>query len=206
MKHVYLFSDSCRASSYGIGSYLKQLKYCFKDDCDICLNIVYLHSNEKEFLVINDDGVRVFRIPYSYYIIRKYEDRYYRNVYYLLSPYIEKEEILLFHFNYYTQAPLVFELKKHFVCSSIFTVHYQDWTCFLNGDTSLLYKLFAKDKKNRTKFDQFLFDVCEKEKKILQQMDKIVCLSKKTQSLLENIFEIDSRKIVIIYKDRKSVV
>ena len=63
MNYLYVLSDNSRFYSYGVGTYIEELVKCFVGVEDFCVNIVYLKSELKEFLVHKD------RYLYIIYIV-----------------------------------------------------------------------------------------------------------------------------------------
>lgn len=108
MKHIYLINTGARAAQYGIGTYVKQVVEFLKNNSSLHVSVINLNSEEKEFKVMQDNSsVRRFEIPMIGYSGRKTdEERYYRNIVYLMRPHILLSDQNIFHFNYLHHAPL----------------------------------------------------------------------------------------------------
>ena len=77
MKHIYLISKGSRASQYGIGTYLREVMKCLKDDPLLCLTLIELQSEVKEFVVDYDESgkIRILRFPFIYILSQSQEKR-----------------------------------------------------------------------------------------------------------------------------------
>jgi hypothetical protein len=113
MKHIYLFNENSRAAVYGIGTYIRDLGDCLKEQEDISLHIVQLLSDEKEYKVIESNGYKTHYFPSPYVLYTSKTPLYYRNVWYILSQHIQLSESdqLIFHLNYYQEYSFI-EIAK----------------------------------------------------------------------------------------------
>ncbi|MDR1406958.1 MAG: TIGR04157 family glycosyltransferase [Tannerella sp.] len=209
MKHVYLFNEGSIASAYGIGTYIHQVSSCLKNRPDIFINIIQLHSDEKEFRKIESENICYYYFPHIQVSMKSVSNmfKYYRNCWYLLKEYIPdtQSDKLFFHFNYNDKYPLIELIKKHFSTSSIFlTIHYQEWCFKLKGNTSCFKRLIHTDKNmiNNQKEKQIIKEY-EEELKLFQFVDHLICLSGYTKKLLLNEYDIPRDKITLIYNGLK---
>jgi glycosyltransferase len=207
MKHIYLFNEGSRASVYGIGTYIRQLMECLKDEKDISLNIIQLFSDEKEFKIVESEGYRTFYFPGIHTSTSQKVARYYRNIWRLLSEYLylEVSDQLIFHMNYFSEYPLIELMKKDYSsCKVLFTIHYQDWAFALKGNTSYFKRIIHSDQSLITdKKEKSIVTSYEEEKKMLQAVDHIICLAKYTQNLLIEEYDISKEKTSLIYNGLK---
>ena len=60
--NLYLFNANDSASTYGIGSYLKELIIALKSG-DVNIRIVHLHSVRPEFEIVKENQVEHWHIP-----------------------------------------------------------------------------------------------------------------------------------------------
>ena len=89
MKRIYLFDEDSRASTYGIGTYLRQVIELLVKMSDLSLNLVRLRSESREFFIRENNGYSEFIIPNTVFSFSSCTERYYVHVWYLLLSYIE---------------------------------------------------------------------------------------------------------------------
>ena len=208
MKYIYLFNDSSRASVYGIGNYIRQFIGCLKNEEDIVLNIVQVGSDKKEFEMIQaEDCIKYYFPEIIMMAYQKNHDRYYRNIWYLLHCHIEisESDSLIFHLNYLHKNPLKELAKKTFpTCKVLFTIHYQEWCFAFKGNTSRLKCLIHTNKEHITnEHEKKVLESYEKELQLFHEADHLVCLSKYTQNLLYDEYQIPRNKISLVYNGLK---
>lgn len=196
MKQVYLITNEGRAALYGIGTYIEQITNCIlQSNSNMKMSLIYLNSSQDEFKIENTSNIRIFYIPemtFTNYDIEQENIRYYRCVFYLLAPYINEDEDNVFHFNYMHNAPLISFLREKYInCKTVYTVHYLMSYFVLKGDITLFYKSFYSSREKNSL-------ILEKERDIFNSVDKIICLSERTYSILEKYYKIDLKYLVLI--------
>lgn len=134
---------------------------------------------------------------YIRFFSKKDDERYLRNVYYMLLPYIPKNESVVFHFNFQELGGLAYLLKEHFMCKIVTTMHYSHWSFNLLGDREKLYSILKQDshesQENKTRELFFM------EQKFYREIaDYIISISKHSYDDLINIYGISSSKIILI--------
>ena len=202
MKHLYIFNERSRAAVYGIGSYIQQLTDCLGSREDLSVHLVQLNSDKKEITVENETGYDIYHFPClaeSLYVTS--EQRYYRNILYLLSPYIKLDDndSLLFHFNYWQHQPLVELVKSRYpACKTLYTIHYQNWCFALKGNTSYLKRIINSEKESLEDMEKGLYESFEKEKTLFNAVDQVICLCDYTRTLLLDEYGVSKDKIVLI--------
>lgn len=201
MKHYYLFNNASRAAQYGIGTYLNQLCNGLKEE--VLVSIITINSEEEEVKKTEEDGVCTIHIPeISYKNAPENFERYYRNLVYLLKTYIDKDEEAVFVLNYLYMTPLVKFLHEHFPnCKVATVVHYLNWCFALNGNVSKFHQLLEnnhRDEKVQALYKEYLND-----RKLLQEVDKVVCLSQSTRNLLIADYQLKPENTTVIYNGLK---
>ena len=201
MKHYYLFNNASRAAQYGIGTYLNQLCEGLKEK--VSVSIIAINSEEEEVKKTEEDGVCTIHIPeISYKNAPENFERYYRNLVYLLKTYIDKDEEAVFVLNYLYMTPLVKFLHEHFPnCKVATVVHYLNWCFALNGNVSKFHQLLEnnhRDEKEQALYKEYLND-----RKLLQEVDKVVCLSQSTRNLLIADYQLKPENTTVIYNGLK---
>lgn len=206
MKHIYLINTGARAAQYGIGTYVKQVVEFLKNNSSLHVSVINLNSEEKEFKVMQDNSsVRRFEIPMIGYSGRKTdEERYYRNIVYLMRPHILLSDQNIFHFNYLHHAPLArFFRNIDTNCLIMITIHYFDWCFELRGNVTRFRSLLSKLADEREEKEKRLLDIYERDKSFFQEADRIVCLSIITYQLLHKYYNLSDKKMEVLYNGLK---
>jgi len=202
--NLYIFNETSCAAVYGIGSYIRELKEALcHSHIKVCM--VCLMSKKPHFLIEEIDGIRYWHFPIR--ITQQWKtdyqkliELYHRNVVYLFKLYIEDKNNLIFHFNDNQSVKLVEELKKKFNCKIVTTIHCYSWRSKMFGNYSYLTTLFSSE--GNYQYNELTEDNNESyriEKAFFETVDYIICLSKNTQQLLQNDFQIASNKTTVIY-------
>lgn len=201
MKHYYLFNNASRAAQYGIGTYLNQLSHGLKEEASV--NIIAINSEEEEVKSTEEEGIRTIHIPeISYKNAPENFQRYYRNLVYLLKTFIGENEEAIFVLNYLYMTPLVKLLHEHFPNAKVVAVvHYLNWCFALNGNVSKFHQLLGS--KHRDKKEEVLYEEYLNDRKLLQEVDKVICLSQATRSLLIADYQLKAEKTTVIYNGLK---
>lgn len=201
MKHYYLFNNASRAAQYGIGTYLNQLSHGLKEEASV--NIIAINSEEEEVKSTEEEGIRTIHIPeISYKNAPENFQRYYRNLVYLLKTFIGENEEAIFVLNYLYMTPLVKLLHEHFPNAKVVAVvHYLNWCFALNGNVSKFHQLL--ENKHRDKKEEVLYEEYLNDRKLLQEMDKVICLSQATRSLLIADYQLKVERTTVIYNGLK---
>ena len=203
MKHLYIFNERSRGAVYGIGSYIQQLTDCLSGREDISVHLVQLNSDKKEITIEEETGYDVYYFPSlaeRLYITSA--QRYYRNILYLLSPYIKvsDNDSLAFHFNYHQHHVLVELLKGAYpFCKTLYTIHYQNWCFTLKGNTSYFKRIIHSEKESlEDKMEKSLYESFEKERTFFNEVDQVICLCDYTRTLLHDEYGVSKDKITLI--------
>lgn len=202
MKNIYIFNEESRAAVYGIGTYIRQVVKCLRDNPEIMLNVVVLNSTYKEVTIAKMEGYTCFHIP-NCDIPNITPERYFRNIWFLFmsNACISPDDNLIFHLNYTDTYPLVGLMRRYYpYCKIIFTIHYQNWCFHLNGNVSFFKQIISEreslvvgsEKKN-------ILDGFDKEKRLYQSVDRVICLSEFTKSLLHEVYQVPDKKISLVY-------
>ena len=85
-----------------------------------------------------------------------------------------------------------------------FVVHYQNWAFSLNGDVVHLKQvLHNKDVSTLSISDQGVYRSFLDERKLYQTVDRVICLSQFTLSLIKELYDVSDDKINLIYNGLK---
>ena len=188
MKEVCVINYHSKASVYGVGTYLKEYLFCL-NSMNFKVNLIELGMNGKnDFSVLLNGNVRTIYLPY--FTINN-TIGYNKGICRLFRLYIQDSENLVFHLNI-ADDNLLNSIKRNFPLSkSIFAIHYLSWSEKFQGNIDLYNNIIRNRGKEKTKVQYgHIIDDYEKEKALLKQVDRIVCLSDDTLNLLKNIYEI----------------
>ncbi|MPM06814.1 D-inositol-3-phosphate glycosyltransferase [bioreactor metagenome] len=202
MKHIFLFIDKERSAAYGRGTYIQQMVKCLQDSKNISLNIVQFFAGNKEFDVVIENNVHVYSFPFKN-IQPSLLSRYYRNCWYILKNYIKltSKDHVIFHLNFIREFELIKFMRKDYPLSKIFfTLHFQEWASTLQGNVDYYKRIIKKGAtSSNTSLENEVYLNYVIEKQSLEEVDKIVCLSKFTERLLIENYTISADKVLLIY-------
>lgn len=194
-KHIFLFNEETRASHYGIGTYIKNIIESLQDS-DWEINVVHLktpqmgdafrieRTNVNNYFIAN-----ITQKPYASFL-EKLSERYYQNALFLLSPYINKDNIVIFHLNYLHMIDLSKLLRNSYPSAFIIaTVHYTNWSFYLLGDRTKL----GRESSNKS-----VTESIEQERSFFKSCDHIIAIAKHSYDDLINLYQINEEKISLI--------
>ena len=209
MINLYIFNEKSSAAVFGIGTYIRELIVALKgSNINVC--VIHLRSEKPDMEMEEIDGIRYWYIPSPSTINNNYQkteelnDRYYRNISYLLQLYIVQKEYgenIIFYMNYLKCKPLVDALKTTFDCKIVLVVHYLNSIMTLMGNISQLRSIISQTDELTDKIEKFAKEAFLNEQKLFQShsIDKIICLSYHAFDLLHQDYQIDKEKMVVIY-------
>lgn len=203
MKNIYIVNKHSRAINYGIGTFTKQLVKALKrTGGDVTVVTLYCtESKELEIRLLDD--VRYIDIPISseiynpYFTHSKNDERYQRNVFYLLSKYICVDAENIFHLNFMELAMFTSVLKQYLSCKVILHVHYTQWSFDLLGDKKKLESICKRTELNANEilvkkhFDKECF-------LLNHDCDKVIAIADHANETLRRIYKVDPAKLVTI--------
>lgn len=202
--YIYIYVDIDRAGTYGIGTYINELKKILFQEKNIYANFVYLGSSDREFSIKTDKNICSLYIPdhcCKYNI--ELGSMYYRNSWYLIYPFIpqNQNDKIIFHLNYYKQNPLIEYIRRDFPKGKIcFTVHYQNWCFLLKGNTKYFRTILSnKDKETKDEIEKKVLNMFEIEKNFFEKIDNVICLCNYTKEILRNDYNLKEDKLALVY-------
>lgn len=116
----------------------------------------------------------------------------------LLNMYIEDDNNNIFIFNHSPCSDFIKLCSSFFRLSKkIFIIHDQGWCAPLFGNK----QQFSKIINSKTKDDNYtdIMDYVEKEQDIYLNVDKVICLSSATESILKELYKVPANKVVCIH-------
>jgi len=199
MIQYFIINNGSRAAQYGIGSYVNQVAEMFNHDDKYLLSFIDLYADVKECKSYTDDlGICHYQIPP--YSGGKEDEKYNRNLYYLIIQLIEEKDDLIFHFNYFHHYELAILLKSRFINSRIvLTVHYLEWCFELKGNITKFQEIINANLNTIDEKQKIIYDSFANEQNFMRLCDEIVLLSKRTLSLVVSDYKISENKLHLIY-------
>ena len=200
-KELYVFNGAGRAATYGIGTYIEQLKKALKDT-EWNLTIVYLYAQKNEIEIMEKEEYKQISIPFPAGNQTNAGQYYAKIITYILKDIISKDKKIeyIFHLNFMTDSYFVKCLKKHFRCKAILTVHYTDWSLSLNGDVHKLKKLLQKPEKELKKNvqEKLIVKGFKEDVKMIERVDRLVCVARHTWDVFHKVGVVSAGKTEII--------
>jgi glycosyltransferase len=196
--NLYIFSDTCFGTVYGVGTYIRELTAALRDS-DIKVYVLNLMSDKPQIQIEEIDGIChwYFPVPEQRTINDKeYIELYFRNVVYLLQLHIKDKKNLIFHFNFLQNENFVEELRKAFDCRIVSVVHFSDWGSTVFDNLQRLQNILNKE--DTDSFGEVLKKSFEKEKLHYLKVDHCICLSKYMHEILCRDYGLDATKISVI--------
>lgn len=203
MKNIFIINHHSRAMYYGVGTYMQQLISAIQS-LSVRITVVTLSDGLSDLEIREKDDIRYIFIPmpiaerYTYFFSKKEDERFFRNIYYMLLPYIPEKEELIFHFNFLELGKLACLLKAHFQCKIVVTMHYSHWGFKLLGDYEKLNSILKGGSGE---------DIQEKEIReffLMEQTfykdiaDYIIAIAQHSYDELLHLYGIPSSKVVLI--------
>jgi hypothetical protein len=190
VRKLLIFTKTSRAANYGIGAYIDNLIKVLHNS-NIEFGLVHLHSEVNELKVIEKEGYRKIEIPYAEAdaeaSVKNAGKHYNRNATYLLKQFMagDKGVEYIFHLNFMGGEDFVRYLKKMFRCKIIQAVHYTRWNFMLSGNVSQFRHIISATTCTGTEKElhQTVKGTYGKEKKLLERVDHIICLSQNTRRI-----------------------
>ena len=131
MKHIYILDNNFNGTIFGVGTYLNNLIRVLKDE-PILVTMVTLFNRKESVEIVSENNIRYIHIP----AVRANHksNYYYRNVFYILYPYIDSNDENILHMNYRKGTELFLMLKEYFHFKFILTWHYASWIDYFSPE------------------------------------------------------------------------
>lgn len=206
MIHLYIFDEIGHASSYGVGTYIRNIvSVCL--DCSISVTIVTLFTAQEKSGSMLKNDVQYINIP----LLRDSEGKLYdiddknqrkeycQYVVSVMQSYVSDGDSLIFHLNYTQDFFLADCLKRRWSYGKIIlTIHYFAWCFALLGNVSRLSKIMSKEQDELTDFEREVVLSALFEQQLFENVDKVICLSKFAYQLLSEFYGIPENKLCLI--------
>lgn len=198
---IFLIEEKTKGSYYGVGTYIKQLTKL--SNCNkwkfICIKLLSTETNiicikkVKNILYIN---IPAFELRGYSENFEKQSIQYYRNIYFVLHPYLNCIKQPIIHLNS-MMFDMLAQLIKSYIPQSklILTVHYTSWGFELLGNKEMLKK--ALNAPQDLAF-QAINKNLEREKKLIQSCDRIIAIAQHSYVDLIEIYNTPKDKLDLI--------
>lgn len=198
MKHCYIFDEPCNAARYGIGTYIHTIIRIFQKN-NFRITVVELFSDSECVKQEIQEGVRFLYIPgyENKNMNRKY---YYRNIFYVLHPYIDPTDDHIAHINYRNCRDLMLLLKHFFNFKIYLTWHFSSWREWM--DEKELYAMIRKVKEQKalTEKEFAIHEDLEMERRLLDECcDKVIVLAEHARHSMQIIYGQPDAKLRLIH-------
>lgn len=211
-KRIYVFDEYGSSKQNGIGTYLRNLRLCLKEEAQVCM----LSFNDDVGCIAEQDidGVLYIRFP------KFCGGAFLQNAEIgvaLIRTMIDDKTENVFVVNHFPCNDLLRLLKKHYPLSKrVFVIHDQRWNEALMGDESRLRKIAGSPStdKDIDPLSNVIHAYIEEEKGMYSLADAVVCLNSGTGDLLRDVYHVNPDKLFcipngadfLIDKRRKSAV
>ena len=198
-KCIFLFDEESRSTKYGIGTYVNQLTDALQDtEWQVVRVRVFVET--KEALTVRQDEKAVY-IHVGGFKSRNYQandamKRYYRNLFFVLYPYLKSANAPLFHLNAMHSEALADRLKHGFPESSVrMTVHYTNWSFDLLGDREKLQVILSSPNDEK---EQAVAKGFETEKRLMHLCDRIIAIARHSYEDIVSLYQAPPEKVSLI--------
>jgi len=201
-KNVYILNETSLGNNTGVNSYIKQLAIYLTNKTNLNVYIIDICLEQKEFIIESKNSISIYHIPIQWEMLIKKKKRYYRNIFYLLEPYLKNTSDSIFLVNLFIHDEVIRLLKeKYYNINIFFVVHYLDLNYLAKWDTNILNDLSSLEDTIVDKFN--IHQLIERDRFIFNHVDKIICLSEETKKLLQTYYQLTENRISIVYNGLK---
>lgn len=197
MKKLFIVNNVFSAAAqYGIKTFIRELLGSIADT-EYSVTVVDLCSNCRDIESETLEGIQYLRIP-TIPNLSKNNDRYCRNVAYILATYVKQEDEVIFHFNYLHHRMIAHTLKQILPQSKqILTIHYWEWIFRLKGNEEEFRRIVCQ-KACTTKEEKDTYKEYLQDKEFFHTVDKVIVLCKDTWNLMRDVYQVPESKLAHI--------
>lgn len=194
MKNIFIIDEYISSQKNGIGTFLRELLFCFKDS-DNKVNLISFNAGVDEFSITKEKEITNYLFPvfkYGHFL------EHYKIIEKFFRLYIQDSMDNVFFINHSPSADFIESIKNsHPLSKVIFTIHDFGWTGLLLGDLEE-YKRIIKHHNDNEANDIPALNIFHQEKRMYEAADRIICLSVDTYNILRTVYQIPENKIVLI--------
>lgn len=198
MKHLYILDQVSAASNYGIGTYIRQIKTLWSKEGNNKLTIAKMGATHNHIEEVYVGNVRYLLLPQendSYNSYEEYNEALAETFIGCMSPC----DINILHVNYFHHYMFIDKIKKIMPnINTIMTIHYFEWGIITGGNISYMKNILAKSKCDYSDKERAIYNYFIGSEYLLQNIDRIICLSKYAWNILHDMYNIDFNKVKYI--------
>ena len=120
-KNVYILNETSLGNNTGVNSYIKQLAIYLTNKTNLNVYIIDICLEQKEFIIESKNSISIYHIPIQWEMLIKKKKRYYRNIFYLLEPYLKNTSDSIFLVNLFIHDEVIRLLKEKYYNINIFS-------------------------------------------------------------------------------------
>ena len=113
-KNVYILNETSLGNNTGVNSYIKQLAIYLTNKTNLNVYIIDICLEQKEFIIESKNSISIYHIPIQWEMLIKKKKRYYRNIFYLLEPYLKNTSDSIFLVNLFIHDEVIRLLKEKY--------------------------------------------------------------------------------------------
>jgi len=194
MKNIFIIDEYISSQKNGIGTFLRELLYCFQNSDNI-INLISFNAEVDEFCITKEKEIINYLFPvfkYGHFL------EHFKIIEKLFRLYISDSTNNVFFINHSPCADFIESIKNtHPLSKVVFTIHDFGWTGLFLGDLEEYLRIIKRNSGKEAK-DITALKVYHQEKKIYELADKIICLSSDTYYILQTVYQLPENKISLI--------
>lgn len=197
MKHIYILDNNFNGTVFGVGTYLKNLISVLKDE-SLLVTIVKLFTRNDSVEVFFENSIRYIHIPAVR--VNQRSNNYYRNIFYILYPYINSNDENILHMNYRKGNELFLKLKEYFCFKFILTWHYASWIDYFSPEEIEKVMINITNNVSLSEKELIYSSILKEELEILNTYcDHVVVVANHASNFLCKYLNFPSHKISLVY-------
>ncbi len=201
MKHIYLFSLPSKGSTYGVGTYIKNMLSVVRNE-NFVFHVVLLHSEDTAVSVQIVAGTECIAIPNPVLVpVQAINNTdYYTNAVRILRKYIDPATDNIFHLNFLDSLALAEAIKRYLNGKIVLTIHYSQSILNLKGDTGKLYEIMElPDDADLDDTARYVRKEVTGVRLMQKHLDKVISVARHAYIQNKRLYEIEDGKHTLIY-------
>ncbi|MBQ6746107.1 MAG: glycosyltransferase [Bacteroidaceae bacterium] len=196
--HLYLIDEVCKGSKYGVNSYMALLQGC--TTCFDKVTAVVLSAEKKDLVVTEEAGIQYIYIPH----LSQDKESYYRRCFYVLSFYVNQEEVNVAQFNYLNSQELSTALKEKLGFKIVLTWHYNYWKDWIETANLLhLLRMSESELAVQPEVEKIKRKRVEESGRMLKDYDKIITVCQESYDELQQVYGLSATQLALIHNPVK---
>ncbi len=171
--------------------------------CTTCFDkvtAVVLSAEKKDLVVTEEAGIQHIYIPH----LSQDKESYYRRCFYILSFYVNQEEVNVAQFNYLNSQELSTALKEKLGFKIVLTWHYNYWKDWIET-TDLLHLLRISESELavQPEVEKIKRKRVEESGRMLKDYDKIITVCQESYDELQQVYGLSATQLALIHNPVK---